>query len=659
MPSTESTPQRVLVACAVVGVVAVAAILGVLSTSQESSPPVGANASERVAAIDGVEATVTTTIRRGNRTNQTVRRVKMRPNEGQLRSESVGSPVTGPELVVSNGSVTWSYDRDNGTVRRTDETANQTVQGDRIERLFRQAQANETSASTPERGISPLPAVPPGRQTPAQPSASVADANGSYEVDYEGTDTVDDRRVHVLHITAEGGEATQYRNFSQRLWIDAEWYMPLQYRTRWVADGEPVETRVRYSNVSFNPGLSSDAFTFEMPDDAALVTPDLGTNASDRLDSLDSFSATSTTRVTGFELNETTNGTDTYRTVQRIRQRFDTGEQRIEIQTESLSSVGTDLLVSNGTVTWVYDREANNVTVLRVDTTGNMERRGERIERLFAQLNRTRTTPDDEPVSVPSPGLSPTAGLGTSGQVGASPPTTDGNRYGVSFGGVEPVDGRPAYVLEIAPVTTDENAASGLRNYSRTVWVDADYFFPLKQRSQFDSDNDTITSVTTYTNVSINPEFDDDLFQFEPPANATVSEPDTSLGQNHESRSAIEANATVPVPDPSVPADFQLTQGRTSSSEFADRVSLVYANETSQLRVTVYEFNESFGGNGSYNTTGETVELGNRTGTYTQAGVSRTVSWSCDGLEYSVSGRAVSKSLLVEIARTVECDTGG
>jgi len=659
MPSSEFPPRRVLVAGAVVAVVAAAAILGVLSTSQQSAKPVGANASDRVAAIDGVEATVRTTIRRGNRTNQTLRRVKMRPNDGKVRSESVGDPTAGPELVVSNGSITWRYDRDNGTVRRTNATTQKLLQGGRIEQLFRQAQVNETSRSTPEQGISPLPAVPRGGQTPSQPRVSVADVNGTYNVEYEGTDTVDDRRVYVLHITAEGNGATDYRNFSQRLWIDAEWYMPLKYRTTWVADEETVETSVRYSNVSFNPGLSSGSFTFEMPEDAALVTPDLGTDASDRLDALNSISATNTMRLTGLDINGTSLENDTYRTVQRVRTRFETGEQRLEMlsSTDRYSSAGADLFVSNGTVTWVYDRTANNVTILRGDTTGNIERRGERIERLFAQLNRTRATPADEPVTIPNPGLSPTPGLDGSGRVAASPPTSDQSRYGVSFGGVETVDGRPAYVLEIAAIDTNGTASSSLRNYSQTMWLDTEYFFPLKQRSQFESGNDTITSVTTYTNVSVNLEFDDELFEFEPPANATVSVPELSLGQNYEQRSAIEVNATVPVPDPPVPQDFQLSRGRTSSTEFAERVSLIYTNETSQLQVTVYEFNQSFGGNGPYNTTGETVELGNRTGTYTQSGLYQSVSWSCNELEYSISGQAVSKSLLVEIARSIECGT--
>jgi outer membrane lipoprotein-sorting protein len=657
MPSIRFRRRRVLIAGAVFAAVAAAAIFGVFITSQESTDSVGSNASERVAAIDGVEAMVTTTVVRGDSINRTVRRVKMRPNDGKMRSEFVDASAPSPELVVSNGTTTWRYDSNRGTVRRTNTPTQQTIKGDRIERLFKQTQADEAADSTTDWSVAPLPAVPPGRETPSQPPASVTDPNRTYNVSYEGTGTVDDRRVHILQITAVDNGTGEYRNFSQRLWIDAEWFMPLQYRTSWISAGDPVEVRVEYANVTFNPGLSSETFTFDMPADAALVTPDLGTDAADRLDALEGLSAKTTTRITGFDFNETSGGNDTYRTVQRVRYRFETGEQRSEILTESEgpSTVGTDLIVANGTTMWVYDDDANNVTILRVDTTGQFDQRGERTEQLFARLNQTRTTPDEEPVSVPSPGLSPVAGLGPTGQAGVSSPTTEPNRYGVSFGGVETVDGRPAYVLEIESTDTSGNTSTNLRNYSQTMWLDAEYFFPLRQQSQFDSGNDTITSVTTYSNVSINPEFDDGLFEFEPPANATVSTMNTSFGQSYRNRSAIEATAPVPVPEPSVPRDFELSQGQTSSSEFADRVSLVYTNETSELRVTVYDFNQSFSGNGSSNTTGEAVDLGGQTGTYTRSGLSQSVSWSCNGLEYSVSGEAVSRSLLVEIARSIEC----
>ena len=204
MLSIKSPPRGVLIAGAVFGVVAAGAIFGILVTSQQSVEPVGTNASERVAAIDGVEATVTTTIVRGNSTNRTVRRVKIRPSDGKVRSESAGASAAGPELVVSNGSTTWRYDSDRGTVRRTDTPTRQTVEGDSIEQLFRQAQADETGESTTDWSVSPLPAVPPGRETPSQPPASVTDPNGTYNVSYEGTGTVDDRRVHILQITAVG-----------------------------------------------------------------------------------------------------------------------------------------------------------------------------------------------------------------------------------------------------------------------------------------------------------------------------------------------------------------------------------------------------------------------------------------------------------------------
>jgi len=646
-----------------VGLVAAAAVLGYLVVTQPSPTPVGANASERYAAIDGVEATVTTTIRRGNRTNRTVRHVEMRPNEGQVRIEAADRSVPGPERVVSNGSTKWSYDRDNGTVKRTDGTAlreRMTSRGARIERLFNATDAGgaaDTPTSSRDRGIAPLPAVPPGERATPQAPVSVADANGSYDVRYEGTAVVDGRQTHVLEITARGSGTTTYRNVTQRLWIDAEYYFPLRYRTSWVRDGESVEATVSYSNVSFDPGLSAERFAFEMPDDAALVGPDLGTDAADRLDSLDSISATVTSRTTGYEFNGT--GTDGgYRSVQRVERRLDTGEQRIRVvdTTANGTALGTDLFVSNGTVTWLYDRDANNVTILRTGTVGNTNLRGERIERLFARLDRTRTTPDSESAGIPAPGISPTAGLETPGQAPSSFPRSGTDRYGVSFGGVEPVDGRPAYVLNVAPVTEDGNVSTTLANYSRTMWLDTQYFFPLKQRTQFALDGDEITSVTTYSNVTFDPELADGTFEFDPPANATISENDLSLGTTHDSPSAVETNATFPVPEPSVPRDFEFARGRTGSFNGTETASLVYTNETTRLTVSVYDFDQSLGGNGSFNTTGEPVSLGDRNGTYSRAGPSRSVSWSCAGREYSVSASGLSKSFLVEVASSIECE---
>lgn len=107
MPSSASHLRHVALA-----LVAVAA--GVLALAPADSGPdatadqhIGHNASKRLQALEGLTATVETTMGRGSETERTVRRVSMRPGTGEVRSEPVGGNGS---ILVSNGTVTWLYD---------------------------------------------------------------------------------------------------------------------------------------------------------------------------------------------------------------------------------------------------------------------------------------------------------------------------------------------------------------------------------------------------------------------------------------------------------------------------------------------------------------------------------------------------------------------
>lgn len=658
------TPRRAVAAVLVVSLVGAVGLTGILTdegTDREAK--IGANASEQVAALDGIEATVTTVVTKGKQTNRTTWQLQRRPTTDNVRLQA-RSAVSGPDVIVANGTYRWSYNSGNDTVWRTDASGmdpTQTNRGERIERLFRHAKSNdertETQSSLQTPGVSPLPAVPePPRTTPT----ATADRNtsGTYTVSYDGTSTVDGREVHVLHVQSQNDTGQQqYSSFSQTLWIDSEWFVPLQYRTTWRENGQQTNVTVRYSNVSFNPGFDANTFQFEMPENAALVSPTLGLNATEQLQEIDGISATLTSRITGFGFNDSSvaNGGG-YRMTQRIAMQPGTGKRRATVVNTSTpnSSFGADLVVSNGTVTWTYNRAENNVTVLDSPLTASIEQEGERIERLFTRLNLTRPSPDTAMRSLPDLGVAPISStVGASGFASSEPTATSDSdeRYGVEFDGVDQVDGRPAYVLSIDPLGSDD-ASSILKNYSQTLWIDAETFLPLNQRTTFVSDGDLIESETTYSNITINPGLNASDFEFEPPANATVIDQDLSIGDTYATRSAVTANTSLPVPDPSLPADFTFDSGRTSNTEYAESVILTYTNATSQLTVDVYEFNET---NGSFNTTGEPIQIGDSNATFSQTGMYRSVSWSCDGLEYGVSGKAISKATLVDVAKSIDC----
>jgi hypothetical protein len=55
-------------------------------------------------------------------------------------------------------------------------------------------------------------------------------------------------------------------NFTQEIWFDSEHFVPLRYHYVWTNDGERNRVRVRYSDVTFDPGLSDETFRFDPAD---------------------------------------------------------------------------------------------------------------------------------------------------------------------------------------------------------------------------------------------------------------------------------------------------------------------------------------------------------------------------------------------------------
>ncbi|WP_136715771.1 LolA family protein [Halorientalis salina] len=365
----------------------------------------------------------------------------------------------------------------------------------------------------------------------------------------------------------------------------------------------------------------------------------IGHNASERLASLDGVSATVEMTIR--------RGTETNRSVRRVKMRPGTGMMWSRAVSDSV--VGSELTVSNGSVTWLYDEDENNVT--RIDTAafgGRSNAQGEHIERLFNRLDITRAdaaSTDAEPTPGVEPLPSVPAGSGPTTSV--VPGDSDENRFGVRYNGTDTVDGRSVYVLHIAP---DESNASGdFSDYTQTIYVDTEYFFPLKFETEWTMDGEPVETTMTYRDVRFDPGLDDSTFQFSPPANATVSEPALPEVDRYDSADALRADASMSVPDPDLPDSFELTGATRATGEWHS-VSLRYANATSQ--VTVSKNDMHFDGRDD----ATTVRVGDREATYQSIGTNGIVSWDCGEYRYSVSGSGVSKALLVQIGESVECE---
>lgn len=377
------------------------------------------------------------------------------------------------------------------------------------------------------------------------------------------------------------------------------------------------------------------------PSDNQGTQQPIGYNASERLSDLDGYTATVETVM---HIDNETN-----RTVQRVWMRPGTGEMRVE----TIEGTGSTLTVSNGSVTWLYDREANEVTTLNTSGYGTeSDTQGERIERIFKRLNVSRdavegsTSATITPSGAPLPSVP--GGGGHAGTSTSSPAVQAADEFGVHYEGTDTVDGRAVYVISIQPES--EGNATVFEEYQQTMYVDTEWFLPLKTHIEWTSEDRSVEFTTTYRNVTFEPGIDDDRFEFEPPENATVVDSGLPSVRTYDSVGALRDAVSLPVPDPDIPSGFEFDVARHIPGEFRS-VSLQYTAETAQLSVSVNNVTDA----GINETDGQRLTVDGREVIYREFGTSRIVSWTCGEYSYSVTATAVTKDRLLDVAASIEC----
>jgi outer membrane lipoprotein-sorting protein len=279
--------------------------------------------------------------------------------------------------------------------------------------------------------------------------------------------------------------------------------------------------------------------------------------------------------------------------------------------------------VSNGTTSWLYD-----------ETTGEV-----------------RVT--DRPIVTEPSGILPgVEGLG-------------GN---ATFEGNETLAGEDATEISFA---VDDSEVSlllgGGRETSRIggntsqgtvetrVWIDTDLWLPRKAELTITAFQPNRTVTLTYEDFEVEPAIADDQFTFEPPADATVDHGDQSAFRpppenvtRYDSRAALVGNAPVPVPDPPLPAGYELETASVVTEADREGVELTYANGTDRLEVVALEgFDPFFDG-------GETVAVGDTEGLYVELPDARILQWECGDRLYLVASQGGDPSLQ-SIADAIGC----
>ncbi|WP_327051908.1 outer membrane lipoprotein-sorting protein [Halomicrococcus gelatinilyticus] len=289
----------------------------------------------------------------------------------------------------------------------------------------------------------------------------------------------------------------------------------------------------------------------------------------------------------------------------------------VEIPNESLSRTeyvgdsdqADDVRVSNESTTWRYDASENTAT--RYDTAGGTSLTGYNYSRLVSNLQED---------------------------------------YALTHRGTETVAGRETHVVEFTATGNETVTTNG------TLWVDTEYWYPIKQRSTMTYDGETRTTTVTFRNVTFNADVDRDAFRYDPPADATVEDYSTNdyTYEKYDSRSAAAEDAGFDLPDPSMPGEFSFANASVMHNDEQTSVTMTYTNGSAGITLRKYTTHSTR--NGSSIDGATEVQLDGTTGWYQTNDHWSTLVWNCDDHRYTVYSDAdLQKDDVVAIANSTGC----
>jgi len=214
------------------------------------------------------------------------------------------------------------------------------------------------------------------------------------------------------------------------------------------------------------------------------------------------------------------------------------------VQTQPAETAGS-ITVSDGETMWLYDAQQNTVMIMELPDMP------EQNEQDYLQLIGMMMNESD-----------------------------------FSLAGVEKVDGRTTYVIDMSP--KDESDDFGMFGDIK-VWVDKETWMPLKIEMK-DADGNPMYSVE-YRNFQINTGISDDEFQFEIPEGAEVKTMDEMMLPQVMTLEEAGEEATFDILTPSYLPDGYEFKNAMVIQGFVETVSLSYKNGDDRLKIseTVFE----------------------------------------------------------------------
>ncbi|WP_323171299.1 DUF2092 domain-containing protein [Natrialba sp. PRR66] len=202
--------------------------------------------------------------------------------------------------------------------------------------------------------------------------------------------------------------------------------------------------------------------------------------------------------------------------------------------------------------------------------------------------------------------------------------------------------------------TTDDELDGEELAVSRTVWIDDEFSYPIKEQDVVrDGDGTLLHRLTvTYEDLAINDGLDPDTFVYEPPEDAEVG----TLGDEpegiYESREAAATTVPYEIPDPDVPDAYELDRvtvvDNVRQSGPVTTLWYVDSDRPDQEISVAVRTDQQF-----KPTLLEETEIDGHTA-YRRRGRIDSYFWTCSDLSYEVSSVTVEEPL-VDVAASIGC----
>ena len=212
------------------------------------------------------------------------------------------------------------------------------------------------------------------------------------------------------------------------------------------------------------------------------------------------------------------------------------------------------------------------------------------------------------------------------------------NNSEVSYQGTDTVAGRSVHVIELTRTERDSTV---------TIKADTEHWYQLAYETSYENDGTTTKTSWTHRNVSFNEPVNDDTFSFNPPEGAELKETTSPDITEYDSVSAANEATAYKIVEPAMPNRYSIESIQETVIDGTSTMTLSYRTGNKGAYFSVS--NESSG-----MPDGESVTIGNTTGTASSYGDTTSVSWSCEGVRYSLGG-PLDQSTLVDAASAVGC----